>query len=294
MADLRDMKLLVALARQKHFSHAAEECGISQPAFSARIHKIEKGIGLPIVRRGNKFIGFTREGEVLLKWARKILADVEGMRQELEVSKGSLRGKLVIGAIPTTLPFAALVSGRLREAHPDLTIEIQSLTSTKIARGLDDFSLDAGITYSEAADLGSKTLEPLYQETYVLIAPKELAPRQDGEVTWKEAAELPLCLLTKDMRNRQLIDAAFAAIGAQPHPVMETNAFTAALAQVANGTAATIAPQGLAESVFAGMDSVRLGLKDPVLTHSIGLMIQDQDPMLPAITALKAAIKRSL
>ena len=139
---------------------------------------MRKSLGLPIVRRGNKFLGFTREGDILLKWARRILADVQGMHQELDLSKGALRGTLVVGAVPTALPFAATVSAEMRKKHPDLTVEIQSLPSTQIAIRLNDFSLDAGITYIEDGEIVTGVLQPLYEETYVLIVPKSLAPRQ--------------------------------------------------------------------------------------------------------------------
>ena len=112
------------------------------------------------------------------------------------MTKGALRGKLVIGTVPTALPFAALVSGRLHEEHPDLAIEIHSLTSSRIGLGLDDFSLDAGLTYVDAENIGEKVLEPIYDETYVLVAPARLAPRAEGVATWREAAMLPLCMLT--------------------------------------------------------------------------------------------------
>ncbi len=120
MADIRDLQLLVSLSRHKHFSRAADDCGISQPAFSARIRKMEEGFALPLVRRGNTFLGFTREGEVVLKWARKLLADVEGMRQEIDALNSNLNGKLAVGVIPTALPFAATVSSQLRRLHPNL------------------------------------------------------------------------------------------------------------------------------------------------------------------------------
>jgi DNA-binding transcriptional LysR family regulator len=291
MTDIKDLQLLAALARHRHFSRAAAEAGISQPAFSARIRRLEEDFGLPIVRRGNKYQGLTREGEVLLTWARKILNDFEGMRQEMQVIKGSLGGKLVIGAVPTALPYAALVSGKLRASHPDLAVELHSLTSSRIGLGLDDFSLDAGITYVGADNIGDKLLEPIYEETYVLVAPQALAPRETGTASWHEAAGLPLCLLTSDMRNRKLIDAAFAAIGAHPVPVMETDDFTAALAQVASGSAAMIAPKWLADNVFAGTGSVRLDLTEPVVSHAIGLVTLRQEPVLPAIAALRLAIR---
>ena len=193
MSDIRNLKLLVSLSRHKHFSRAAEDCGISQPAFSARIRSIEEEFGLPLVRRGNKFMGFTREGEVMLRWARKILADVEGMRQEIDALNSNLKGKLVVGTIPTALPFAADVSAQLRRDHPNLSIEIQSLSSTQIDIRLNDYSLDAGLTYVEDAD--PDTIEFLYNETYALIAPESLARRKSGTATWAEAAQLPLCLL---------------------------------------------------------------------------------------------------
>ncbi len=292
MSDIRNLRLLVALSHHKHFSRAAEDCGISQPAFSARIRSIEEDFGLPLVRRGNKFMGFTREGEVMLRWARKILADVEGMRQEIDALNNNLKGKLVVGTIPTALPFAADVSAQLRRAHPNLSIEIQSLSSTQIDIRLNDYSLDAGITYIEDAD--PATTEFLYNESYALIAPEALAPRKSGKATWAEAAKLPLCLLTTNMRNRQFVDEVFEQIDVSPTIVMQTSGFTAALALVASGSAATIAPLRVVDTYFADQSSVRLELVEPAVSHAVGLSIKDQKPVLPAVQALRVAVRNSL
>lgn len=292
MPDIRDLELLVSLSRTKHFSRAADDCGISQPAFSARIRKLEERFSLPLVRRGNRFMGFTREGEVVLKWARKVLADVDGMHQEIGALHNNLSGKLALGAIPTALPFAAKVSSMLRRQHPNLSVEIHSLSTRLIDIRLNDFSLDAGIMYYEDAD--PETTELLYEETYVLISPAALAPRPAGNATWAEAAGLPLCLLTGDMRNRQFLDAVFRGIGEVPTVVMEASGFTAVLAQVAIGTAATIAPLGLAQTFLEDEQTVHLQLVDPVATHTVGLSIKEQTPVPPMITALREAIRRSL
>ncbi|MBK0325913.1 LysR family transcriptional regulator [Rhodobacteraceae bacterium F11138] len=292
MSEIRDLKLLVSLAHHKHFSRAADDCGISQPAFSARIRKMEHEFAIPLVRRGNKFIGFTREGEVVLKWARRLLNDAEGMRQEIDALRGNLSGKLVVGTIPTALPFAALVSSQLRAAHPDLSLELQSLSSRQIEIRLNDYSLDAGITYVQGA--GPDTIERLYDESYVLIAPDHLAPRQTGQATWAEAAQLPLCLLTPDMRNRQFVDDVFRRIGVRPTVVMEANGFTAVLVQVAGGNAATIAPKFVAETYFSARDSVKLELIEPEVTQAIGLTIKEQTLVPPIITAFRKAVRKSL
>jgi len=289
--DIRDLQLLQVLAQRKHFTQAAAQCGISQPAFSARIRHLEEELGVPIVRRGNKFLGFTPDGELVLKWASKILAHAEGLRQDIEVSRGALRGKLMIGVVPTALTYVANISTLLRQSHPSLTIQIQSLTSAQIARGLVEFSLDAGITYGDELQKTSLVFDPVYDEHYVLLVPAALAPRSAGAVTWAEAASVPLCLLSNDMHFRHIVDMAFAEQQVKPEPAMETNAFTAALAQVANGSAATIAPSGLVDSLLLDGHTVSLALTRPALCPAIGLAVLAQEPSLPAIAALRQAIE---
>lgn len=115
--EIRDLQLLLALSQRKHFTRAAADCGISQPAFSARIHQLEKQLGVSIVRRGNKFLGFTREGELALKWARKVITDVEGLRQDIENARDDLQGVLAVGVVPTALPYAASISTALRARY---------------------------------------------------------------------------------------------------------------------------------------------------------------------------------
>ena len=292
MPELRDLELLVSLSRHKNFSHAAADCNISQPAFSTRIRKLEEEFKLPLVRRGNSFLGFTREGEVALKWARKLLADAEGMRQEINALRNNLNGKLTLGVIPTAMPFAARVSSQLRRKHPNLSIEIHSQSTRQITRRLNDFSLDAGIMYFDDAD--PDITVKLYEERYVLIAPQTLASGYKTQVTWAEAAQFPLCLLTPDMRNRQLIDAVFEQVSAVPTVVMEASGFSAVLAQVVSGNAATIAPVSVAETFLALSSTVQFDLVKPVMTHTIGLSIKDQSPVLPMVQALRQAIDASL
>lgn len=290
MTDLRDMQLLAALARHKHFARAADDSGISQPAFSARIRNLENSLKVPIVKRGNRFIGFTEEGEIVLRWAHKLLADADGLRQDIESARGELSGRLRIGVVPTALTFIAKLPAILRKRHPGLAIQILSANSQQIVQGLEDFTLDAGLTYLDSKFPSGLQFEPIYEEHYVLLAPPDLAPRASGDATWLEAAELPLCLLTPDMRNRRIIDEVFAEVGVSPVPVMETNAFTAALAQVATGAAATIAPELLADSLPVGENTVRLRLKEPVLSKSIGMVVAERDPVPPAVTALLKAV----
>ena len=292
MSELRDLQMLVSLSRTRNFSRSAMDCNISQPAFSTRIRKLEERLKLPLVRRGNSFQGFTKEGDVVLKWARKLLADEEGMRQEIASLKNDLNGTLSLGVIPTAMPFAARVSAKLREKHPNLSIEIYSESTHQIVRKLNNFSLDAGILYFNNGD--PETTVKLYEERYVFIAPKSLTVSKEKQITWAEVAQIPLCLLTQNMKNRQLIDRHFLDLGISPSIVTEASDFTAVLAQVAAGNAATIAPESVAQTFLDLKSTKQLDLIRPVLTHSVGLSIKDQSPVLPMIEALRKAVKSSL
>lgn len=294
MTDLRDMQLLAALARHRHFARAADECGISQPAFSSRIRNLETQFGAPLVKRGNRFMGFTAEGEIVLKWARQLLSDAEGLRQEMEAARDAISGRLVVGVVPTATAFAARNLEPLRTLHPGLIVEIQSASSSQIVRGLEEFSMDAGITYKDGELPDSLLTEDLYEERYVLFSPTDLAPRKKGTATWAEAAALPLCLLTKSMRNRRILNEVFDQIGVTPNLVMETNTFTAALTQVEIGAAATIAPEMLVGSFPKYMDAVQLTLTGPDVSKPICLATADREPMPPAVLALKEILKASV
>lgn len=292
MPDLRDMELLAALARNRHFARAAAECGISQPAFSARIRNLEIDLGAPIVLRGNRFIGFTREGEIALKWAHQMLSNARGLRQEIDQFRAELTGWLTIGVIPTALSFVATIAAEMRAAHPALVIRVLSHSSTEIAEGLESFSLDVGVTYLESTLPAGSRAQHAYTEHYELLAPRALVPRDLGVITWAEAASIPLCLLPRNMMNRRIMDQAFIAAETTPNIVMETDAFTAALVQVTSGTAATIAPEMLIEHSTLPDSIARLKLTSPTIEKPIGVVTTAQEPRLPAVDAMLATLKR--
>lgn len=97
------LEMVLALARERHFGRAAEALGISQPSLSAALRSLEDALGTTIVNRSSRFQGFTPEGERVLDWARRIVADAEAMRQEIRAARHDLAGPLRIAVIPTAL-----------------------------------------------------------------------------------------------------------------------------------------------------------------------------------------------
>src|SRR6266542_2665065 len=84
------LEYLMALARERHFGRAAEACGVTQPTLSAGVKQLEETLGVLLVQRGSRFIGFTPEGERTLDWARRIVGDERAMRQEIKALKQGL------------------------------------------------------------------------------------------------------------------------------------------------------------------------------------------------------------
>ncbi len=168
---LRQLEYLAALAREKHFGRAAEACHVSQPTLSAAIRLLEDDLGAPIVERGHRYVGLTPQGQVALEHAHRILAEVENLRHGLEEIDKGLTGRLRIGAIPTALPIVSQLTGPFFARFPGVTVAVLSLNSHEIERGIEDFELDAGLTYLDAEPIGRMKTKPLCIEEYVFLTP---------------------------------------------------------------------------------------------------------------------------
>jgi len=161
---LDKLEFLIALARERHFRRAAERCGVSQPTLSAGIKQLEETLGAALVNRGARYIGLTPEGERVLEWARRLTGDARTMRQEVQVLKRGVSGVLRLAAIPTALPVAARLCDAFTQRHPEVRVTVLSSSSKAILTMLEDFEIDAGVTYLDNEPLPNATTLPLYRE----------------------------------------------------------------------------------------------------------------------------------
>ncbi|MGV6803871.1 MAG: LysR family transcriptional regulator [Ruegeria sp.] len=289
MIEIRDLQLLSALARHRHFAKAAAVCGISQPAFSMRIRNLEERLGVSIVRRANRFQGLTEEGEMIVRRARRILDDAKALEQEVQATKGEITGTLVLGVIPTAIAFTGRLVKRLQQAHPRILSRIETMSATAIQHRLDEGSLDAGITYGDSIGTDLRHVQPLYEETYVLLVPSHMTEHTDP-IPWAQVAEFPLSLLEPQMQNRRILDRIFAEQGLHPHVVAETSGFTASMVMTREGLAATVVPRVLVRALGDLKGTRVLPLVDPVVSKPICLATLVRDPELPTVDALRRVV----
>jgi DNA-binding transcriptional LysR family regulator len=278
---LRQLEYLVALAREKHFGRAAEACHVSQPTLSAAIRQLEEDLGAPIVERGHRYVGLTPQGRLALEHAHRILAETENLRLELEEIDKGLAGRLRIGAIPTALPIVSQLTGPFYARFPGVTVSVLSLNSQEIERGIEDFELDVGLTYLDAEPIERVKAKPICIEEYMFLTPDGSDFAERAQVTWREAATAPLCLLTPDMQNRRIIDGLFRSVGAKPIPAVETNSIFNLVSHVSSGKWSAIVPRHLLRFFGVPRGTRPIELIEPVARRTIGLVMSDREPPSP-------------
>jgi DNA-binding transcriptional LysR family regulator len=292
--DIKQLQYLAALVREKHFTRAAAACNVTQPTLSGRIRQLEQELGVPIVERGQRYVGLTPEGERVYKWALHILDSWSSLHQEIAQfrrGKSQIAGRIAIGVIPSALPMAATLTSAIQRQYPDIDLAVMSLTSIEILRSLEEFSIDAGITYIDNESIEGFISAPLYTERYCLFVREESPVARYETITWAEAAQLPLCLLTPNMQNRRIIDAAFRSANTKPVPRVETNSVINLYANVRQTGLAAIIPEYFFE-VLGPMPNIRaIPLVAPEVTHEVGLIALDREPLPPLITAILDVVR---
>ncbi|WP_020671649.1 LysR family transcriptional regulator [Amycolatopsis nigrescens] len=286
------LEYLVALAKEGHFSRAAEACHVSQPALSAGIRRLEAEFDVQIVRRGNRFDGLTEEGERLLGWAHKILADRQALAEEIQSMRSGLSGKLGLGSIPTALPALSLLTGPFRQAHPQVGLSVLSLSTPDIRRALIEFEIDAAVAYVDGQHPAGVRTTALYRERYVLLTGAGRVPADQHEVTWTAAAAMKLCLLTGDMRNRRILDDVFASLGCRPVVAVETNSLSTLYAHVRDGSLSTVMPHTWLQTFRVPPDMRVIPLVEPVVTHGVGLLLPRHEPESMLVRALIKVVRQ--
>ncbi|MEE6178951.1 LysR family transcriptional regulator [Mycobacterium sp. 050134] len=289
----RQLEYFVAVAQERHFARAAEKCYVSQPALSAAIAKLERELDVTLINRGHSFEGLTPEGERLVVWAKRILAEHDAFKAEVHAVRSGISGTLRLGTVPTASTTASLLLSAFCSAHPLVKVHILSrLAATELYRRLRDFELDAAIVHVDPGDDHDVNLVPLYQERYVLLSSADMLPSGASTLSWPEAAQLPLALLTPDMRDRQIIDKAFAGHAIMVTPQVETDSVASLFAQAATGDWACIVPHTWLWTTTLSAEVRAVELVDPTLKADVALATGSAGPGSPISRALSASAGR--
>ncbi|WP_374473268.1 LysR substrate-binding domain-containing protein [Arenimonas sp.] len=213
--NLRDLRYLVALADLRHFGRAAEACHVSQPTLSTQIRKLEEELGVSLVERAPRHVMLTPAGQDIALRARRVLAEVEQMRETARRTADPEAGSVRLGLFPTLGPYLLPhVVPRIRRRFPRLELLLVEEKTETLLHMLRDGKLDAAVLalplHEDWADS-----EFLFEEPFLLAVPEghPLSGRHD--LTLADLGDQHLLLLEEGhcLRDQALEVCGLAGAG---------------------------------------------------------------------------------
>lgn len=256
--NLRDLKYFVALAEHLHFGNAAAACFVSQPTLSTQIRKLEDELGVVLVERAPRNVMLTPAGLDVAARARRIVADVEQMREVARRSRDPEAGVVTLGIFPTLAPYLLphVVPG-LHARFPQLELRLVEEKSDELLARMRDGKLDAAILALPVHD-EQLHVEPLFEEPFVLAVPAVHALAGRTSLALADLADERLLLLEDGhcLRDQALDVCQLAGTGEQSG--FQATSLETLRQMVAANVGITLLPVLAVKPPVAQPDSLRL------------------------------------
>lgn len=169
---LTELKYIVAVARARHFGHAAEACFVAQPTLSVAIKKLEDELGVVLFERGGAEVSVTPLGAQIIAQAERVLEQTAAIKELAKQNKDPLAGPLRLGVIYTIGPYLLppLVK-KLIDTVPQMPLLLQENFTVRLLELLRQGELDAAIMALPLPEHGM-SMQTLYDEPFVVALPK--------------------------------------------------------------------------------------------------------------------------
>ncbi|AZF44492.1 LysR family transcriptional regulator [Pseudomonas sp. R1-43-08] len=275
--DIKQLKFLIALEQTRHFGQAAARCHITQPTLSMRLRNLEDELGLELVTRGQRFEGFTEAGERVLAWARTLLAAHDGLFAEAAACRGQLVGNLRLGLVPLSgFNPISYIQG-LSHTFPELKFSLTSMSSDKIIEALGTNQLDLGVCYLDHVNSSYLDFFELGKTRVGLLYDTRHFHFEGTEMSWEDAAQLPLGMISTGMHYRKSIDLSFRSRGLAPQPILESDSTYQLFQAIHEGFCCAIMPLDSAlESPIENLAFINL--PDASVLAPLGMVMRKTEP----------------
>lgn len=193
--DLRQLECFCAVARAGSFTKAADTLGISQPALSEQIARLERSLGAPLFERLNRRVELTPAGAAILGKAQALLEDAAVLPDEFARVREGMNGPLRVGAIPTVLPFfiAPRLSG-FTQRYPGVDLHVlEGRTGELVAQVLDG-TIDIAVLSLPVEGAGL-LMKELFRDPLYVAVPEGHPLASEGKVRLRRLSEERLLTL---------------------------------------------------------------------------------------------------
>jgi len=237
--DLRTLESFVAVARERQMTRAASRLGLTQPAVSGQLARLEAELGTSLFHRTPKGMELTEAGRVFLEHVERALVDISDGVEALSELQGLARGRLAVGggATATTYLMPPVLS-RFHARYPGVHLFVREAGSRAVMSAVLAGELDLGVVTVSGEPPPRLTVRPWMEDELVLIVPP--GHRLEGRSTfaWGDLQGAQLVLFEAGSAVRERIDAALADAGVEPHIVMELRSIESIQQMVAQGIGA--------------------------------------------------------
>ncbi|WP_433454537.1 LysR family transcriptional regulator [Streptomyces sp. CA-142005] len=256
--QFQQLQYFVAVAETRHFTRAAELVHVAQPSLSQQIKALERELGADLFLRARGNISLTDAGEALLPLARRILADADTARHEVQELVQLRRGRVRLGATPSLC--TGLLPDVLRAFHdryPGIQLLIEEGGSHDLVRHLARGALDLALLVLPLPTPAPAltTVELLREDLVVVSSPEAPAPghgaRRVVDITDLEGERLVMFRHGYDLR--ELTVAACRSAGFEPEFAVEGGEMDAVLGFVRAGLGVAVVPQMVATRAGRGL-----------------------------------------
>ncbi len=170
--EFHQIRYFLAVARTANFSRAARDCHVSQPSLSQQIMKLEDELGEPLFHRQPQGAALTGAGHLFLSHAERIVVEMEEAQRRVRESGGSVRGRLMLGALPTIAPYllSRLLVPFARE-FPEVEVIVQEEITPRLVEAVHSGDLDLALLSLPVPGAALERVE-LFEEPLLLVVPK--------------------------------------------------------------------------------------------------------------------------
>ncbi|MEM7549879.1 MAG: LysR substrate-binding domain-containing protein [Bacteroidota bacterium] len=170
---IQQLQYVVALHTHKHFVKAAESCFVTQPTLTLQLKKLEEEISIVLFDRSSQPLEATPMGETFVTKARRILKEVEELKELVNDDRNQIKGAFTIGIIPTLAPYLLpLFIKDFVQKHPDTRLIVEELQSERIIELLKNKQLDLGLLATPLSESNIREI-PLFYEPFLVYTDEE-------------------------------------------------------------------------------------------------------------------------
>ena len=287
------LKIFCDLVDTGSFSQAGTMNGVSQPAVSQQLARLERQLGAQLVSRGGGLLAATPAGKELYRRAREMLRIHEQMLGEIRSAANAVRGVLRVGTI-YSVGFYLLhpVIREFLQAHPDVDFRVEYTHWSRIYASVINGEMDLGIV---AYPHRQRHIEitPFVREQLVLVCPPDHRLARRKTVRPRELKGEKFVAFDTHIPTRQQIDATLRDLGVEVQVVMAFDNIEILKRAVEVGAGVSILPADNIDREVAGGRLCAVGLADPARwMRPLGIVRRRGRASTPAARMLLRLLRR--